>query len=433
MGIPDMIGPLGERIKNPLNPVNSDFAGGGPTKVLSTNNMDMGIDDDLAAQTLLNNKLNFMSSGGGSKLEYPLDVSGNPAYAATVKFQILEFTNPNEGESQKKHQSLSDDNLAATGTSSPKVEGDAGVDAFGDFPSVISTGDPYGNLSEFGGEGSDIETEKIIKAKKDEQSDTLNTLVSGLSNFKRDFYPKVGAPSVVMYFPMSQTFVDGMNYANTDLSAVGGTVEALGNAGAVSGVGKLISDIIDQGKSQMDLISADPGAAVLGAVQNEGARAAAARFLSKAPLGTGNAITLLNRMVINPNTRSLFGGVNLREFAFQFKLIATSPQEGEIIQKIIKIFRKEAYPESYRVPVGEEAEVALGFNFPNAFQITFNFKDAENLNMPKILPAYLRNISHTINPTGGSFRNDGKPNEIDLTLNFVEHKTIDAIDVERGY
>ena len=53
--------------------------------------------------------------------------------------------------------------------------------------------------------------------------------------------------------------------------------------------------------------------------------------------------------------------------------------------------------------------------------------------MPKILPAYLRNISHTINPTGGSFRNDGKPNEIDLTLNFVEHKTIDAFDVEEGY
>lgn len=430
MGIPDMIGPLGERIKNPLNPVNSDFAGGGATKVNSTSSMNMGIDDDLVAQTLVNNKLNFMAAGGGSKLEYPLDVSGNPAYAATVKFQILEFTNPNEGESQKKHQPLTDDNLSATGTSSPKVEGDEGVDAFGDFPAVATGGD-YGFLSD-----EDIEVEErgaIFKAKKDEQAETINTLTSGLANFKRDFYPKVGSPSIVMYFPMSQTFVDGMNYGPVDLRAAGATVEALGNAGAVDTISSLAGKIVSQGGSALSSVLADPGAAALGTAKSDFARASAARTLSKAPLGTGNAITLLNRMIINPNTRSLFGGVNLREFAFQFKLIATSPEEGEIIQKIIKIFRKEAYPESYRVPVGGEAEIALGYNFPNAFQITFNFKDAENLNMPKILPCYLRNISHTINPTGGSFRNDGKPNEIDLTLSFIEHKTIDAIDVEKGY
>ena len=183
MGIPDMIGPLGERIKNPLNPVNSDFAAGGSTKVLSTNSKNIGIDDDLAAMTLINNKLNFMADGGGSKLEYPLDVSGNPAYAATVKFQILEFTNPNEGESQKKHQPLTDDNLSATGTSSPKVEGDDGVDAFGDFPAVATGGD-YGFMSD-----EDIEVEErgaIFKAKKDEQAETINTLTSGLANFKRD-------------------------------------------------------------------------------------------------------------------------------------------------------------------------------------------------------------------------------------------------------
>ena len=57
----------------------------------------------------------------------------------------------------------------------------------------------------------------------------------------------------------------------------------------------------------------------------------------------------------------------------------------------------------------------------------------ENKNIPKILPCYLRSISHTINPTGGSFRNDGKANEIDLTLSFVEYRAIEQQDIQEGY
>ena len=155
--------------------------------------------------------------------------------------------------------------------------------------------------------------------------------------------------------------------------------------------------------------------------------------MGKAPFGVGTAATLLNRMVINPNVRTLFTGVNIREFAFQFKLIATSPEEGNIIQKIIKTFRKEAYPEAFNIALGGETNVALGYNFPNAFKITFNFKGAQNKNIPKILPCYLRNVSHTINPTGGSFRNDGKANEIDLTLAFTEFRALQSQDIEDGF
>ena len=77
--------------------------------------------------------------------------------------------------------------------------------------------------------------------------------------------------------------------------------------------------------------------------------------------------------------------------------------------------------------------MALGYNFPNAFKITFNFKGAENLNIPRILPCYLRTVSHTINPTGGTFRNDGKANEIDLTLAFSEFRALQSQDIEKGY
>ena len=139
-------------------------------------------------------------------------------------------------------------------------------------------------------------------------------------------------------------------------------------------------------------------------------------------------------MTVNPNIRTLFNGVNVREFTFQFKLIATSPQEARNIQDIIKLFRTELYPKAFDVPIGNlNVEAKLGFNFPNAFKIRFNFKGVENANLPKLKVCYLRNMSHTVNPTGGGFKVDGKPNEIDLTLSFVENQTLDQDDIKAGF
>ena len=51
------------------------------------------------------------------------------------------------------------------------------------------------------------------------------------------------------------------------------------------------------------------------------------------------------------------------------------------------------------------------------------------MNMPKLHYCYFRNVSTTINPTGGAFRRDGQPNEVDLTLSFVEYRTLDKQDI----
>ena len=135
---------------------------------------------------------------------------------------------------------------------------------------------------------------------------------------------------------------------------------------------------------------------------------------------------------MNPNVRAIFRGVNIREFQFQFKLIATSPDEAKTIQKIIKHFRKELYPKGFPATFGT-ASADIGYHFPNAFKITFKFQGRRNKNLPKIKPCYLRSFSTTINPTGGSFRNDGQPNEIDISMAFVEHETLKSLDVKKGF
>jgi hypothetical protein len=440
MEIFDKSGPLGEKIKNPLDPAFSDFAGGGSTKINSTK-FDLGLEADVIAQTFIQNKLDFMSSGGGSKLEYPLDVSGNPAYAATVKFQIMEYAMPNEGESQKNHAQTSVDNIVSQGTEKAKVEQQVGIDGPADaaassarFAAASYQDDAaFANVRNPGFQFADDAsvTQSFVKTKSEEDADTKNILAGSGSKFKIGFQKKMGSPSVVMYFPASQTFYDNIAYGSADLQVTGAAIEGASEAGSDQ-VGKQIKGALGNFATGVIDVLSDLSGAVSGAAKSEAGRLAASRTLGKIPL-VGTAATLLNRMVINPNVRTLFNGVNVREFAFQFKFISTSPQEGEIIQKIIKTFRKEAYPEAFNVKIGDATNVALGYNFPNAFKITFHFKGAQNLNIPKILPCYLRSVSHTINPTGGGFRNDGKPNEIDLTLTFSEFRALNSQDIEKGY
>jgi hypothetical protein len=402
----------------------------------------LGLEADVIAQTFIQNKLDFMSSGGGSKLEYPLDVSGNPAYAATVKFQIMEYAMPNEGESQKNHSQTPVDNIVSQETEKPKTEQQVGIDGQADAAKAAArfSASAYQNNADAANVRDpgfqffdDVASKKsFVKTKSEDDADTKNVLAGSASKFKIGFQRKMGSPSIVMYFPTSQTFYDNIAYGSADLQVAGASIEGAAQAGSDQIMNQVRGVLGKAAKDTLNVLS-DISGAISGAAKSEAGRLAASKTLGRAPFGIGTAATLLNRMVINPNVRTLFNGVNVREFAFQFKFISTSPQEGEIIQKIIKTFRKEAYPEAFNMKIGGAQNVALGYNFPNAFQITFNFKGAQNLNIPKILPCYLRSVSHTINPTGGGFRNDGKPNEIDLTLTFSEFRALTSQDIEKGY
>ena len=441
MDIFDKVGPLGEKVKDPLNAAFSDFASGGSSRINSTNG-DLGLEADLIAQTIIQNKLDFISGGGGSKLEYPIDVSGNPAYAATVKFQVMEYGMPNEGESQKNHAQTPSDNIIVQELQKPKVEqqnNQLGIDgaaaaaariqaqAYSDDAATANVRNPGFQFVD-----DAAVTQSFVKTKTEDEADAKNIKASSSSKFKIGFQKKMGSPSVVMYFPLSQTFYDNIAYGPSDLGGLGAVAEGA----AASGASELKAAALDAIKNSSNAVISslsDITGALSSAAKTDAARLAASKVVGKFPLGVGTAATLINRMVINPNTRTLFNGVNIREFAFQFKLISTSPTEGEMIQKIIKFFRKQAYPEAYNVTFGAETNVALGYNFPDAFKITFHFRGAENKNIPRILPCYLRTVSHTINPTGGGFRNDGKPNEIDLTLTFSEFRALQSQDIEKGY
>jgi|GEM_PF-4388645 len=438
MSILDKVGPLGEKI--------SPNAQSAFTSMQNA----QGQLEDLAQRgsSLLKSILSF--GAGGETFNYPLDIEGNPAYAATVSFQIQEFRAPNPGKSQKSHLKQQDDNLKQK----LKEEDDARnaaaglgmVDDFGSMnPGFQMSNDANSQFlgatnqattfvsdtaaapNRFAG-GDDAAALNFL-AKKDSQTENtqLKKVVSTTNNTP-DFFPKIGATGVKMYFPMSQVFLDGVQYQSPGLGITGAAAEGAVNAGLNNPIGAMLSSLKDDVSAAVDSLMKQRD---IGALGTEEARFAATRAAAR---GTGsNVVNNITRMAVNPNIRTLFNGVNVREFSFQFKMIATSPEEGREIQNIIKLFRTELYPKAYDLPGDFGIEAKLGYNFPNAFKIRFNFKGIENANIPKIKVCYLRSMSHTVNPTGGGFKIDGKPNEIDLSLQFIEHTTLDQDDIKAGF
>ena len=152
----------------------------------------------------------------------------------------------------------------------------------------------------------------------------------------------------------------------------------------------------------------------------------------------GNKARLGMGRTPNPNTRALFKQVNLRTFQLSYKMIPSSASEAESIEAIVEEFRKELYPQSTGETVGDNFELA--YLFPNRFRIRFylgNADDARYEVKPKLLDAYLTNMTTQYNAAGGAvFAEKGKKlnfSETDISLTFLESRTLFSRDVRKGY
>tara|TARA_B100000683_G_C12494636_1_gene555809 strand:+ start:607 stop:2010 length:1404 start_codon:yes stop_codon:yes gene_type:complete len=405
----------------------------------------------------------------GQTLQYPAG-TGNPAYQARVTFRMYSLQPNQPGTDSKSHLKTLEDNVAPKGTNaffandaeaslgpattSSALEGDddealevaeraiaagnariqgSGIDGpeLAAIASANTTKGGGGNTSAFGFVKERIKDKgSALKAFFLDNNFTkaaANVLEGGVK-----FQPVAGADIVDMYFPLQLQFVDNAQY---DGNAALGFTGAAATAAAEAGFGALGSTLEAVNAATNNVFDLFKGNNSLG----EGAvRLASARLINgigALPGATGikNALTLQNRVVVNPNIRALFRGVALREFTFQFKMIADSAAEAETVRNIVKHFRSQMYPDTLAANVGNGVSADLGFKFPNAFKITFKYRGDENKKLPQIKFCYLRNVSHTINPTGGTFRRDGQASEIDLNLSFVEYKTLTKKDIKDGF
>ena len=233
--------------------------------------------------------------------------------------------------------------------------------------------------------------------------------------------PAEGVPVIELYFPQSLTFNDDVTYNPVDLGPSGLAASAAMNNGR--GILSAINRGVTEGVES--IFNLARGELTSQAAQVAGARAT--QFIPRE--GIRAAITTATQVGINPGTRILFEKPNIRQFSFTFKLIATSAQEANQIESIIKTFRTEMYPETINIANGT---IPAGYKFPNLFKIEFAMNGAD-MKVPALQYCYLRSAQSSFNATTMTFHDDGHPTEVDLTLVFQEYRLLSKQDIQKGF
>ena len=241
-------------------------------------------------------------------------------------------------------------------------------------------------------------------------TDSVTARISGGKRFKGD--------TVKLYLPPAIQVQDGVNFENAELGVRGaGIVDATAGGGETT--------LADIAKNTFALGSVNK---IVAEMKNEDiARSVIAGVSSISGRGQ-NIVNTALQTTLNPNIRAIFRSVNLREHSFAFKFVPRSQAEAQEVRGIVDWFRMQLYPESIETTGG----IKLAYKFPNKMLIRMKYGINTDL-VTQYLPAHLVNMTTNYNPSNMSFYYDGEFQEIDLTLNFREYRTLSAEDIRSGF
>jgi len=236
-------------------------------------------------------------------------------------------------------------------------------------------------------------------------------MISFTIEFERD------KPPSTIYFPCPGgiAFNDQGNYGTVELGALGalaGDIADVASAGSLKEAGEMIATKIKDKAS-------------VGGVKNLIIEQAmeAASGTSFAGVDVGGVAKFATKRVQNPRVNTLFESNSMRTFSFNFKLIASSAQEYQVIDAIHTLFQAAIYAQPVKGSINS-------LHFPPTTEVRFLFKGKENPNIPKIHKTYLTGMSSTYNSSANSWRTNGEPLEADFSLNFQEIRVLTRDDIE---
>ena len=331
---------------------------------------------------------------GFKTLNYPLKDDNN--YKARLSFQVVD---------EEKHRTHFTDEMKAQFLKVPSVIGGFAAGFVDQVQAAVGFGNGKEEMARLAG---DMKNPTKTKAG--------STLTAA-----RDF------AKINLYLPQAINIQDAAAYDNT---------VQLGRIGA------MVADKLPEGQggSNSPLSSYDMaktagqraggiGAAMLDPknLSPTVANIIAQNLLSKVNEGASNALALQTQTTLNPNVRTLFRSVPIRQFAFQFTLCSTSLEESKEINKIIEAFRTELYPEKLSV-----GGASYGYRYPRRFLLKAKYAGKEWTGI-KFLPAYLTSFNAIYNPNGMGFHKDGEWTEISVSMNFSESRALGKQDIEVGY
>ena len=234
---------------------------------------------------------------------------------------------------------------------------------------------------------------------------------------------------VTLPLPRDLRYADIAQYGTANLGAFGGGVEGFAREGtSVLEGDKLSTDVGNLAIQKIASVAGEGLGAALGAKLAGGTGGLiGASALGGLDQGLQAGLKSATRITTAPNQRTMFEQVQLRNFAFTFKMVANSRDEAKEIRNIVKFFRTELYPEL--IPFGR---VPLGYRFPNMFEIEVKNRYGDDAAF-KIQRCYLRDVQTTFNSASAGMYRDGQFVEVDVSLQFQEITALHKGLVEDGF
>ena len=217
--------------------------------------------------------------------------------------------------------------------------------------------------------------------------------------------------------PGGITFADSGSYGTLNA----GSIAAMAGTASAKAINKL-----KEGASAGATIAAGiEGAAggvkdaLAGATAEGLSKDASLALAMKAGGDFGEAVSLESKVIMDPRVNTTFTGNGMRSFSFEFKMIATSPEESKTVEKIVNAFRRNIYASK------KGTGSLLALSYPPLWEVKF-LKDDKNENtyIPKIAKCYLTGLNTVFNGDNNSWRVDTAPLSVNISISFQEHKVL---------
>jgi len=159
---------------------------------------------------------------------------------------------------------------------------------------------------------------------------------------------------------------------------------------------------------------------------NEGAKSAIKSWAAKEISKGGNILTRQTGAVMNSNLEVLFGGPNMRQFGFSYKLTPRDEREVIQIRRIVRMIKRSMS--------AKLTGANLFLYSPDIFTIEFKFKgNQDHPFLNKIKPCALSSFGVNYSPDGAYMTYaDGSPVAYQLDLSFQELEPVYDIDYDSG-
>ena len=228
--------------------------------------------------------------------------------------------------------------------------------------------------------------------------------------------------NIALYMPPSVQVSYDVKYGDTEISAIaetgGAAIKAFMQGGG------FIDSTVAAGKQVF-----------------EGAKAGAAQFGMKQVAGMaqgGDALIAIERgQVITPRMELLFEGMGRRSFNYSFVFIPKSEREADIIEEIVKTFKKHMMPnfaEAGRIGLKTSGvDGVREMTIPDHFNIKYMHMGKPNPHLNLISTCALTKMDVDYGAERFTAYAGGRPQTTKISLSFTEFNIMSRDQIEEGH